>query len=394
MIRKTLLLALSTLALATPSTLAQDAPAVEKAKSVPAIQLVPAPQAAPGAQNAPPAITLHLGDAAPAFQVDAWVKGDSFSAFEQGNVYVLEFWATWCGPCIAAMPHLTALQAKYPDVRFVGVASSEHGKDAAEDIAKVTAFVEKKGEGMGYRVIFAGDPAKMSAPYMVAAGQNGIPCTYIIDQKSRVAWIGHPSQMDAPLAKIIDGTWDTAAAAKVMEAEQSARAVIMKIGAAHRLAKKSGDWAPVLILLDEAMAADPTSASTRIQAMKILAGPAKNPEKAWKLGREALVLAKNEPMLLNQIAWSICASDNFETRDMQLALAAAELMVAASKNDPNPAYLDTCARCLWMTGKKDAAIKMQIEAAKLAEGTPMAEGITETLASYEADEDPASERVP
>ena len=123
-------------------------------------------------------------------------------------------------------------------------------------------------------------------------------------------------------------------------------------------AKTSGDWTTVLGMLDEMIASDPTSASARIAAMKILAGPGKNPEKAWKLGREALVLAKDEPQLLNQIAWTICASDTFETRDMQLALAAAELTVAGSKGEPNPAYLDTCARCLWMSGKKDAAIAM------------------------------------
>lgn len=33
--------------------------------------------------------------------------------FQKGNVYVVEFWATWCQPCIAGMPHLSRLQEKY-----------------------------------------------------------------------------------------------------------------------------------------------------------------------------------------------------------------------------------------------------------------------------------------
>ncbi len=390
MIRQALLLTLSSLALTSTALFAQDA-AKEAPKAIPAVKLVPAPPSAPAAEVA---TTLHLGDLAPAFAVDAWVKGDSFSALEEGHVYVLEFWATWCGPCIAAMPHLTALQAKYPDVRFVGVAASEHGEDAAADLAKVAAFVEKKGDGIGYRVVFASDQAKMNTPYMKAAGQSGIPCTFIVDQKKRVAWIGHPSSMDEPLAKIIAGDWDLAAAAKAFDASQAAETLFRKLNAAKRAAQRNGDWAPVLTLLDQAMAVDPSSASARIQAMKILAGPGNNPERAWKLGREALVLAKDQPALLNELAWAICASNAFETRDMPLALAAAELMVAASKDNPNPAFLDTCARCLWMSGKKDAAIAMQATAAKLAEGTPMGESIAETLAAYEADEDPQPEFIP
>ena len=78
----------------------------------------------------------------------------------------MEFWATWCGPCIAAIPHLTELQAKYPDVRFVGVAASERGPDEAAKFAKVKEFVDGKGDGMGYRVAYVGDREKMSRPWM------------------------------------------------------------------------------------------------------------------------------------------------------------------------------------------------------------------------------------
>ena len=385
---QSLLFSFATLALVTQFTFAQDA-----AKTIPAVKIVPA-AGVDAPPRAAPVTTLKLGDAAPAFQVDSWVKGDSFTSLEKGNVYVMEFWATWCGPCITAMPHLSALQKQYPDVRFVGVAASESGKDQVANLAKVTAFVEQKGDGMGYRVVFAGDQTKMNAPWMRAAGQSGIPCSFIVDAKGRVAWIGHPMSMDKPLEEIVAGTWDIAAALKVQEAALAVRAFTIKLRSAQMEAKTSGDWTTVLGMLDEMIASDPTSASARIAAMKILAGPGKNPEKAWKLGREALVLAKDEPQLLNQIAWTICASDTFETRDMQLALAAAELTVAGSKGEPNPAYLDTCARCLWMSGKKDAAIAMQREAAKLSKDTPMGEGINEVLAQYESGETPKAEVVP
>ena len=65
---------------------------------------------------------LSVGDKAPPLSIEKWVKGDEVTGFEKGKVYVVEFWATWCGPCVASMPHLSALQKEYKDrVTIIGV---------------------------------------------------------------------------------------------------------------------------------------------------------------------------------------------------------------------------------------------------------------------------------
>ena len=63
-----------------------------------------------------------------------------------GKNYVVEFWATWCGPCKASIPHLTELQKKNPSVTFIGVSVWEPDQD------KVKPFVEEMGDKMAYRV--------------------------------------------------------------------------------------------------------------------------------------------------------------------------------------------------------------------------------------------------
>src|SRR5688572_4015509 len=78
------------------------------------------------------------------------IQGEAPQAWEPGKLYLLECWATWCGPCVAAIPHLDALHDKYKDqgLRVIGMNVRE------DDKAKVVEFVKEKGERMSYPVLF------------------------------------------------------------------------------------------------------------------------------------------------------------------------------------------------------------------------------------------------
>ena len=75
--------------------------------------------------NSVRAQTLGIGSPAPKIEVKEFVKGEPVKSFEQGKIYVVEFWATWCPPCRTSIPHLTEMQKKYKDVVFIGVSVFE-----------------------------------------------------------------------------------------------------------------------------------------------------------------------------------------------------------------------------------------------------------------------------
>ena len=163
------------------------------------------------AQNDQPP-SLHIGDPAPSLTIGEWLKGRPVERFEPGNVYVLEFWATWCVPCKAAIPRLSVLAAKYKDkVTIIGVDVMELRTTSME---RRRRFVDSMGKQMDYTVA-AEDSNLMERNWFYASGaqKHGIPKSFVVDMKGRLAWIGEPSALENVLPKIISGGWDVNAAA-------------------------------------------------------------------------------------------------------------------------------------------------------------------------------------
>ncbi len=201
---------------------------------------------------------LLVGDKAPRLEVSQFVKGEPIKQFESGKLYVVEFWATWCGPCRESIPHLTELQKKHNKVTFIGVTVESEEKE----IATIKKFVEKMGEKMEYRVAIdaagEGGQGKMGQSWMEASHQQGIPCAYIVNGEGQVAWIGHPSEMEKPLDAILSGKYDLKAeAAKFRKAIDEERAEAER---QKQLAEslRSGDPRQVLAKLDELINGDAT----------------------------------------------------------------------------------------------------------------------------------------
>ena len=332
------------------------------------------------------AVTLKVGDAAPALAAGKWIKGEPVTSFASGQVYIVECWATWCGPCRMTIPHLSELQKKFKDQGVVVIGQNVFEDDAAE----VEAFVKEMGDKMDYRVCLDrkekedDEQGIMARTWMEASGQDGIPTAFVVDRGGKIAWIGHPMDgLDQVVAGVLAGNFDPAALA----AEQEKRmALFMKVA----MAMQNEEWDTALGAIDEAAKALPEMASEMNLARLQVNLMKKDFEAVQKVAGQIADEEKDNAMVLNELAWTLVTTKEIEKPDLALAERIARQANDAAKGE-DPAILDTLARVIFMKGDQKAAIELQAKAVGMCEDEEAKAMLQETLDSYKAGKLPAVE---
>ncbi len=313
---------------------------------------------------------LGLGDPAPPLTVSKFVKGTKVDKFEPGKIYVVEFWATWCGPCKVSIPHLTELQEKHKDVTFIGVSVWENDPELVEP------FVQEMGDKMNYTVAMDDvgdggkpDKGKMAENWMTAAGEGGIPAAFVVNKDGKIAWVGHPMEMEKPLAQIVDGTYDLDKAVSDRLEEKARQQKLQALIGKFREAAAKGPEAQLKVL-DEALADDPGLEATIGMARYNLLVQTGDQDRITATAEKLIANFSENAMALNAIAWPLIDPDRKGGKptaaQLELALKASGLASENTKGE-NPAILDTYALALSLSGDKAKALEVQEKAIKLGE---------------------------
>ena len=353
---------------------------------------------------------LTIGSDAPPLDVEHWVQNGNgkfkpVTKFQAGKVYVVEFWATWCGPCVQSMPHLAALQTEYADKGVQLISISD------EDLETVEKFLEREVRGakkedpdakpQTYRDVTSAyclttDPDQSSNhDYMEAAQQNGIPTAFIVGKDSKIEWIGHPMEMDEPIKAIVADSWDREAFMKEMKEKQESEKAMQEL---FKLVQQQK--------FDEAVTAIETLLGKRedlqlkMMKLQVLLMGKKN-DAATAFVQTLYKDLADKPEIINMITWNLyemSAQGRLKSEEIiDGAIKAAEQAIAKTEKGEKATIMDTLAHLLTLKGDDKKAMQIEEAALKIANDSDkafMKQFLDELKAKEEANVDDAKVEPP
>ncbi len=330
---------------------------------------------------------LEPGDNAPELLVEKWMKGlpVKISDGKDKNIFVIEFWATWCQPCMVSIPHLSELQKEYADkgVIIAGISTEKEN---------VIAEFLKKQENIDYSVGLD-NKGKTYSEYM--GSEAGIPMCFLIGKQGKLLWKGHPMDIGRVLKLAIAGNLDIERQKKISKLHEKLQAVLNKqeMAAIFKISEEILDEDPsdelaistllftnesnneldksleLISRLQKKAPDDPKLYFYKLDLLNQAGAAAKDKQEECE---KVLKQFGNDGEVLNSLSWMMMDRFKFGTFSMRIALDAAEkamkLLPAEAKPVKKSYFHATLARAYYNIGKLDLAVQEQEKAVDFAKG--------------------------
>ncbi|QND33564.1 TlpA family protein disulfide reductase [Sinorhizobium meliloti] len=350
---------------------------------------------------------MHLSteSEAPAIKVENWLRGEALANCQPGKVYVFEFFSTTCSHCVAPMLNLIQLQEKYRDrgLEVVGVAAEERAATADQAQANLEAWLTKHVPKLNFRVGI-NCTGEMEKLWKEASFSFGHPWSFVIDRDSRIAFIGHPEDLDPVLPKVLEGTWRTSDQAKAAERKRIAdgreEALVNSVLDKFNAAIEMEDWETALPAIEEAIALMPDDIDLRTTHVETLLYKMRDMQTGLtvlrRLVRDAIDRNDQEwllnalDQLFNPDEYDYTHFPSAERLAMGKELSEHILALTGLKDEVKASYYRAVAPYYYESGDKARAVELLELALKLADGLPRLnpswlEGVLQTLATYKGE---------
>ena len=321
--------------------------------------------AAPAAKTAETTLVAGSALTTDVFAKLDWIQGSGPKAWEPGKVYIFECWATWCGPCLAAIPHVNELHKKYAAKGLIvsGINVWEDGKD------KVAEFVKNKGDGMSYNVAYTGKGGAFETEWLKPAGITGIPHAFVV-KDGKLVMKTHPMQLTEEVIEALLAGGD--AQKKAMDglaSKQAAQDKVKGVMMAFGQAKAKSDAEGMQKAMGDLKELDKDSAYLPMMDFDVLIA-----KRDWAAAEAAIGTLPDQARLMTLFG---AARSILMTKDeipASFCKTVATTLAPEMESKGGPMENQMIAAILWKAGEKESALKAAKLAAEKATSAPATPG--------------------
>ncbi len=294
-----------------------------------------------------------------------WIRGTAPDAWEPGKLYIFECWATWCGPCLAVIPHMDALHDKFESkgLRVIGVNVWENGRDM------VAEFVKQKGDGMSYPIAYTGMGGAFETEWLKPAEVRGIPHAFVV-KDGKVVFTTHPAQLkESIIEDLLAGGEAEAKVIAGLNAAEEKRAKVSGLMKNFRTAAQQKDADAMAKAIEDLKAYEEAALYVPALNLELLIA-----RSDWAGITTALADTGSDSstaMVLNQLAQTAVKNPDMP-EDLRRTVTAK--LAAQLKDRAHSISLQMLSRLQWSLGEKEAALasaRRALEFAQSEEGIRM-----------------------
>ena len=305
---------------------------------------------------------LIVGDPAPEIRFSKWLKGTPVKSYEKDRIYVLEFWATWCGPCISAMPGLSEFARKHPEVTVIAynVMEKVGGRPYESALPNVDKFVKSMGDKMDFNVAVDDNDQYMFNNWLKNAGIFAIPSTMVM-KDGKLIWIGTPRELENIVESIKSGTYSVTSngsneqRAKVAGAIKSEAAMLEP----YEKAMAAKDYKTAIAELDKVGNDNPELKYGVTMKKFTTLLDFVDEKQAVEVARKFLASVTIGGNTVGNFGTAIADRTGLKPETYLFGVECLQLYISRSKGEPNPLVYAYVAKCYFLAGDYTNAVASQ-----------------------------------